>query len=145
MLIILSLSLKCSWKSSLVSKIIPKCLWVVYWITTVLLKFNDGWFGLLSFLEKVTSCACLFGSRLKLISHWNVHLSSLDHHLNSLLIEWYPGQPKREGITSKQFGFETKLSERSLINIKKNRGPRIDPWQTPTLTLPQEEYWLFVF
>ena len=72
--ILLSLCLRCSWKSSLLSKIISRCLWFVDWMTIVLLKFNDGWFGLLSFLEKITSCACLLGSGLKLIFHWNVHL-----------------------------------------------------------------------
>ena len=39
--------------------------------------------------------------------------------------------------------FETKLSERSLITIKKKIGPRIDSWGTPALTLAQEEYWPF--
>ena len=36
-----------------------------------------------------------------------------------------------------------KLSERSLINIKKKRGPRIDPWEAPALTIAHEEYWPF--
>ena len=40
-----------------------------YWMTTVLLKFNDGWFGLLSFLGKITSRACLLGPGLSLIFH----------------------------------------------------------------------------
>ena len=74
LMILLSLSLRCSWKSSLVSKIITVCSWIVDWMTTVLLKFNDGWFGLLSFLENITSCACLLGSGLKLNFHCNAHL-----------------------------------------------------------------------
>ena len=74
LMILLSLSLRSSWKSSLISKIIHRCLWFVDWMTTVLLKLNDGWFGLLSFLEKLNSCACLLGPELKLIFHRNVHL-----------------------------------------------------------------------
>ena len=35
------------------------------------------------------------------------------------------------------------LSEGSLINIRKKRGPRIDLWGTPALTLAHEEYWPF--
>ena len=34
---------------------------------------------------------------------------------------------KREVSSANSLGFETKLPERSLINIKKKRGPRIDP------------------
>ena len=89
-LILLSLSLKCSWKSNLVSKIISWCLWIADWMSSVSWKLNHGSFDLLIFLEKVTFWACFLGSRLKLIFHWNVIfcLSSLDHHLNSLLVRW---------------------------------------------------------
>ena len=65
LLILLSLSLRCSWNSSLVSKIIPRCLWFVDWITTILLKFNNGWSGLLSFLEKNNFLWLLIGIWIK--------------------------------------------------------------------------------
>ena len=29
------------------------------------------------------------------------------------------------------------------MNIKKKRGPRIDPWGTPALIFAHEEYWPF--
>ena len=145
LLILLSLSLRCSWKSSLVSKIIPRCLWFVDWMTTVLLKFNDGWFGLLSFLEKISSCGYLLGSGLKLIFHWNAHLfiffrSSFKFFADKV-ISWTT--ENREVSSANSLGFEIKLSERSLTNIKKKRGPRIDPWGTPALTRVHEEYWPF--
>ena len=145
LLILLSLSLRCSWKSSLPSKIILSCLWAVDWITTVLLKFKDGWFGLLSFLEKIISCASLLESGLKLVFHRNAHLfiflrSSCEFFADKV-ISWTT--EKREVSSANSLGFESKLSERSLINIKKKRGLRIDPLWTPTLTLGQEEYWPF--
>ena len=40
LLILLSLSLRCYWKSSLVSKIIPWCLWWVIWFIKVAGKSN---------------------------------------------------------------------------------------------------------
>ena len=119
LLILLSLPLRSSWKSSLVFKRIPRCLWVVDWMTTVLLKFNDGGFGLISFLEKITSCACLLRSGLKLIFHWNAHLfiffiSSFKFFADKV-ISWTT--EKKEVSSANSLGFEIKLSERSLTNI----------------------------
>ena len=34
-------------------------------------------------------------------------------------------------------------SDKSLIYIKNNKGPRIHPWGTPALTSAQEEHWPF--
>ena len=145
LLILLSLNLRCSLKSSLVSKIIPRCLWFVDCMATVLLKFNDGWFGLLSFLEKITSCACLLGSGLKLIFHRNADLfiffRSPFKFFADKVISWTT--ENREVSSANSLGFEIKFSERSLINIKKKIGPRNDPWETPALTLAHEEYWPF--
>ena len=87
--------------------------------------------------KKITSSACLLGSGLKLIFHWNAHLfiffrSSFKFFADKV-ISWTT--ENREVSSANSLGFEIKLSERSLINIKKKRGPRIDPWGTPTLTL----------
>ena len=116
LLILLSLSLRCSWKSRLVSKIIPRCLWFVDWMTTVLSKFNDGWFGLLSSLEEITSCACLLGSGLKLIFHF---FTSSFKFFADKVIFWKT--KNREVSSADSLGFEIKLSERSLINIKEKK------------------------
>ena len=123
LLVLLSLSLKCSWKCSLVCKIIPRCLWVNDWMATVLLKFNDEWFGLLGFLEKITSCACLLGSGLKLIFYWNAYLfiffrSSFKFFADKV-ISWTT--ENREVSSGNSLGFEIKLSKRSLIKTNKKR------------------------
>ena len=51
------------------SRCIPKCFWDDICWTEKLLKERDGWYALFSFREKITSCACLDGSRLKDIFH----------------------------------------------------------------------------
>ena len=109
---------------------------------TVLLKFNDGWSGLLSFLEKITSSACLLGSGLILIFHWNAHLFIFFRSSSKFFADKVISciTENREVSWANSLGFEIKLSESSLINIKKTRGLGIDPWGTPDLTLVLEEY-----
>ena len=48
---------------------------------------------------------------------------------------------KRKASSANNLGFEDKSSDRSLIYIKKNSGPRIDPWGTPARTLVQDDVW----
>ena len=136
-LILLSLSLKYSWKSSLVSKIISRCLWIADWMSSVSWKLNHGSFDLLIFLEKITFWACFLGSRLKFIFHWNVHLfiffRSSFKFCAGKVTSWTTEKSKVSSGSS--LGFETNLSEKSLINIKKKRGPKLDPWGTPALRL----------
>ena len=129
MLILKSLSLRCSWKSSLVSNFLPRLLWVVAWMTTVLLSFNDGWFVLLSFLVKTTSCAYLLGSGLKHMFHWNTCLFTFFRSSFKFFADKVKSwtTEKREVSSANSLGCETKVSERSFINIKKKRGPYIDP------------------
>ena len=43
------------------------------------------------------------------------------------VITWTGAEREREKSSANSLGFETKLSERSLINIKKKRGSKIDP------------------
>ena len=116
-----------SWKSGLTSTIIPTCLWLIAWRTTILLKFNDGWFRLLFFLEKTTSCAGLWESRLKLIFHWNAHFFSCVWSWFTFfadkVISWTT--KKRELSSGNNLEFETKLSEKSLINVKKKKDQEL--------------------
>ena len=68
-LTLLNILLRCSWKSSLVSKNIPKCFWVSGWVTMLYVKINEGWGDFWILQEKRTSWDCLLGSGLKLIFH----------------------------------------------------------------------------
>ena len=46
---------------------------------------------------------------------------------------------KREVSFANNFGFEVKSSDKSLIQIRKNNGPRTDPRGTPASKLTQVE------
>ena len=56
-------------KDNRVSRMIPRCLWDAACIKLLLLNTSSGCDVALDFRLKITSCACFFGSRLKLIFH----------------------------------------------------------------------------
>ena len=82
------------------------------------------------------------GIRIKTHFPWNAKLFiSFRSSFKSFFFEvisWT--SEKREVSSANSLGFETKLLERSLINIKKKRRPRTDPWGTLVLTLAHEKY-----
>ena len=43
--------------------------------------------------------------------------------------------------SANNLALDDKPSGKSLIQIKKSNGPKIDPWGTPALTLVHEEDW----
>ena len=97
---------------------------------------------LIKSLGKSNFLSLLLGCGLKLIFHWNAKLfiffrSSFKFFFFKV-ISWT--SEKRQVSSANSLGFETKLSERSLINIKKKRKPRTDPWGTLVLTLAHEKY-----
>ena len=142
---LLNMLLRCSWKFSLVSKNIPKCFWVSDWFTILLLKINEGWDDFWILQEKITSCACLLESGLKLIFHWQAQLFILlkssfkffaDKFLSNII-------EKRNVSPANSLEFETRFSDKSFIYIKESSGPRIEPWGTPASTLTHVEFWPF--
>ena len=70
LLILFDTFVKCSSNVNLLSNVNPKCFCDDAWETLLLLKRKGGWQTFFSFLEKITSWACLLGSGLKLILHW---------------------------------------------------------------------------
>ena len=64
---------KCSLKFNLLFKYIPKSFWREVCWTTFWLKNKGGWFIVCTSREKISSCACLVGSGLMFIFHWNAH------------------------------------------------------------------------
>ena len=81
-----------------------------------------------SFLEKITSWACLLESGLKLIFHWEAHYFILERSLLSSKVviteSWIT--EKREVSSAKSLVLEDKPSAKSLIYIKNNNGPRME-------------------
>ena len=87
------------------------------------------------FLEKITSCTGFLGSGLKSIFHWYAHweitLRSRFKYLADSLISWTIG--KTDLSSANNSAMEMSRSDRSIIYIKDNRGPRMDPCGTPVL------------
>ena len=92
--------------------------------------------------EKISSCACLVGSGLKLIFHWKTHSPIFFKSLFRSIFEasTFLTTEKSEVSSANNLGFDAKLSDKSLIEIKNNCGPRIEPWGTQASTLAHEEY-----
>ena len=105
LLVLLTLYFRCSWKSSLVSEIITRCFWDLRWMTTVSLKFNGDWFGLLSFLEKeLSKSVCWDPYENSFSTDMLICLNSLDHQWNSSLISDVLENRKDRSVIYKEFG-----------------------------------------
>ena len=90
-------------------------------------------------MEKVTSTACLFGSGLNYILH-------LDAHAFMRSKSWFISEAaafalwttvKRDVSSAKSLALHLRSSVKSLTYTRKNNGPRIEPWGTPAVTVPQ--------
>ena len=64
---------KCSFKFNLLSRNIPKCFWREVRGTTIWWKNKGGCSVICTLQERISWCACLIGSRVKFISHWNAY------------------------------------------------------------------------
>ena len=88
----------------------------------------------------MTSCACFLGSGLKLIFHWNAHLFIFAKSLFSSRAEIKSQTTENKDVSSaSSLVFEDNPSEKSLIYIKNNNGPSMEPWGIPALTSGQSE------
>ena len=94
-----------------------------------------------SFLERISFWACWLRSGLKLILHLKTHCFILERSLLSFEIvitdTWIT--ENREVLPAKILVRENKASAKSLIYIKNNNGPKMEPWGAPALTLVHEE------
>ena len=124
---------RCKLKSNLVSSTILKYFLEEDDLTKFWWKSNGGWLTLLILLLKITFWACLLGSELKFIFHGKAQALILLKSLFKLvvveLIFWTT--EKKKASSANNFGFQFKSYDKSLIKIRKNEGPRIDPWGTP--------------
>ena len=105
---------------SWLSKIKPKCFWMAVCLTFVLLKLSGVWNGFLILREKITSCAFLVGSGLRLIFHWVAQSSIIFKSSLRIFIEvfklWTTGK-------------------RDMLSANK-----IESWDTPAVILAQYGY-----
>ena len=91
--------------------------------------------------EKITPCACLVGSGLKFIFHWNAHspIFSKSSFRSIFEASTFLIREKSEVSSANNLGFDAKFSDKSLISIKNNSSPRIEPLGTPALALAHQE------
>ena len=113
----------------------------VAFITLLLSNTSGGCDIVLDFCLKMTSCAWFFGSGLILIFHWKTHLliftKSLFCSRAEVLLSWIT--KNKDVPSANSLAFEGNPSDKSLIYIKNNNGPSIEPWETPALTSGQSE------
>ena len=109
-----------------------KVLWLTYYLN-VTDPLISQWF--LYFYLVVKRLKRFLGSGLKSIFHWYAHweitLRSRFKYLADSLGSWTI--EKREVSSANNLAIELSPSGRSLIYIKNNRGPRMDPCGTPAL------------
>ena len=85
-------------------------VWVIEWVTMLLLKISGGCSNFLVMLEKITSWACLLEPGLKFIFHWKTKLFILFKSLlnpDSPMMEFFYKILLSEEVFSKMniFGF----------------------------------------
>ena len=129
----------------------PKMFVYLCWFNWFIIKvYNWMQWGSLFFLLNIISWTCLLGSELKFIFHLKAQLPifsksslrSLGEVLISLITE------NIEVSSANNLHSLLRPSDKSLIYIKDNKGPGIDPWETPALTAVQNadhSKLLFVF
>ena len=89
---------------------------------------------------------CLFSwIWVKLIFHWNAHLfifaKSLFSSRAEALLSWIT--ENKDVSSANSLVFEDNLSDRSLIYIKNNNGPSMDPWGTRALISDKSDTYPF--
>ena len=85
----------------------------------MLLNERLGWSSFLVFLLNIISCASLVKSGLKIIFYWKAQLLTTD----------------QRDASAKSLKFKGTSFDKSLMQIKNNNGPIIDPSGTLALTL----------
>ena len=117
LLTLLSTFCICSLKSSFDSRNIPKCFWISDWIMHGPSYVKEGWFEFWSLREKITSCAYLLISDLKLIFHWKAQQLIFFKSWFKPIKDWFISciTEKSEVSSANSLRFEVKLSDKSLM------------------------------
>ena len=102
-------------------------------------------FSSIFFLLNIISWTWLLGSGLKLILQWKAQLTvfckASFSSLTEVLISWTT--ENRNVPSANSLHSILRPSDKSLIYIKNNKSPNIDPWGTSAWTSAQDEHWPF--
>ena len=143
LLVLLSIVLWYYSKVNFESNKIPKCFWDLHDETLALLKTKGGCDTFFNFLLKMTSWACLLGSRLKLIFYWKAQSLSFFKSLFSSFAEVVMScvTENRDASSANNFALEDRAPDKSFMYIKNNNGPKMEPWRTPAVTFCYSDVW----
>ena len=136
---------RCSLKSNLESKTIPRSLWDSVKLTVLWLKIKHESLVFWSFRLKITSCPCLVRSGLKFILYWIVQVLILVKSLFNSLAELvvFSTIENSDVSSANNFALDAKSSDKSFMYIRKSNGPSLDPCGTSASTAAREKYWPF--
>ena len=96
------------------------------------------------FLENIASWACLFRSGLKAFSHWYAHSEFFFKSLFNLHAQVLASSTIENNVLSiHNLTLDTISFERSLMWIRKKRGPNTDPYGTPGFIGSHSDVWPF--
>ena len=136
---------RCSLKSNLESRTIPRCFWDSLKLTVLWLKIEHGWLVFWSFQPKIFSCVCLVRSQLKFVFHWNalvlILAMSIINSLADLVI--FSTTENSDVSSANNFALDAKLSDKSIMYIRKSSGPNIELCGDPASIAAHEDYCLF--
>ena len=120
----------------------PKCWCSSTFFTGVLLGSISGWSISFLFLENIVSTACYCRSGLNdILQLWAAHcfINSKSRFLSSAAVLEFLTTVNNDVSSAKSFTLHFKFSVESITHRRKNKGPKIDPWGTPTEIFPQLE------
>ena len=124
---------------------ISKCFCRLALFTWTLLKQIIGWAIFEFFQENNTSCVGLLESELSDTFQLYAHLEIISRSsvrllvLSSLLLT----TEKKEVSSANNLTLDFNPPGKLLIYIRKNKGPKMDPWGTPPSIGWQFEHWPF--
>ena len=88
------------------------------------------------------SCTCLFGSELKCTFHWNTQPDIFAKSpFKLIVIESMSLRTEKWAQQKNSSDFDVRLSNKSLMYIKKSSGSGIEPWGTLASTCVHGEFW----
>ena len=96
----------------------------------------------MSFTRKDNFFICLDKSELKALFHWNTHSEILFKlSFNCFVDKSTSWTTEKMNVSSKSFVIDDKFLVRSLLYIKKKRGPKIEPCGTQSIVGNHVEDW----
>ena len=134
----------CSKKFSFASNIKPRGFWDILFFGGILINERLGWSSFLAFLLDMISFVCLVKLGLKTTFYWKAQLLVTVKSLFRIAaFNWMSlSTEKRDLLSAQSLKFEDTPFDESLMQLKNNNTPKIEPWRTPALTFSQDECYL---